>query len=119
MMRLRAAVLKTAGGGEGRGVKKCCHSGRLAAPPSGRLPPSCPVIVECGDDDRHNQPGQFVIHRVIDPRVAAAQQGPFHCADSVGRNLGGSHRERVMRFDLPVRRYVPIREPSQMRIPLG
>jgi hypothetical protein len=24
-----------------------------------------------------------------------------------------------MRFDLPVRRYVPIREPSQMRIPLG
>ena len=119
MMRLRAAVLKTAGGGEGRGVKKCCHSGRLAAPPSGRLPPSGAVVVECGDDDRDDQPGQVVIHRVLDARVAAAQQGPFHCADGAGRDVGGSDRERVVRFDLPVRRYVPIRKPSQTRVPFG
>ena len=113
MMRLRAAVLKTAGGGEGRGVKKCCHSGRLAAPPFGRLPPRCPVIVECGDDDRDDQPGQVVIHRVLYARVADAQQGLFHCADSAGRDVGGRDRERVMRVDVPARGYWRIRELSQ------
>jgi len=56
--------------------------------------------VERRDDDGDDQPGQFVIHRVIDPRVAAPQQGPFDRANGTGRNVGGSHRERVMRFDL-------------------
>jgi hypothetical protein len=51
--------------------------------------------------------------------MAAAQQGPFHCADSTGRNVGGSDRERVMRSGLPVRRYLRMRKPAQMRIPLG
>jgi len=115
---LSAAVLKTGSGGKGRRVKKCRHPGRLAALPSGRLPPGCPVVVERGDDDRDDQPGQVVIHRVLDARVAAAQQGPFHCADSAGRDVGGSHRERVMRFNLPARRYLPIRKLSQRRVPL-
>ena len=75
--------------------------------------------MECGDDDGDNQPGQFVIRRVLDAQVAAAQQGPFHCADSTRRNVGGSDRERVMRSGLPARRYLPIRKPAQMRIPLG
>jgi hypothetical protein len=56
--------------------------------------------VECRDDDGDDQPGQFVIHWVIDARVAAPQQGSFHRANGTGRNVGGSHRERVMRFDL-------------------
>jgi len=116
---LSAAVLKTGSGGKGRGVKKCRHPGGLAALPSGRLPPGGPVVVERGDDDRDDQPGQVVIHRVLDARVAAAQQGPFHCADGAGRDVGGSDRERVVRFDLPVRRYVPIRKPSQTRVPFG
>jgi hypothetical protein len=51
--------------------------------------------------------------------VVVSQQGPFHCADSTGRNVGGSYRKRAMRLDLPTRRYLPIRKPSQMRIPLG
>ena len=39
--------------------------------------------------------------------------------DGAGRDVGGSDRERVVRFDLPVRRYVPIRKPSQTRVPFG
>jgi hypothetical protein len=99
--------------------KECRHPGRLAAPPSRRLPLGRPVVVECGDDDRDYQPGQFVIHRILDARVAAAQQGPFHRADSTCRDVGGSDRERTRRFGLLARRYVPIRKPSQMHIPLG
>jgi hypothetical protein len=114
-----AAVLKPLGEGEGRGVKERRHADRLAVPPSGRLPPGGAVVVERDDDDRDDQPGQFVIHRVLDARMAAAQQGSFHCADSAGRDVGGSHRERVMRFDLPARRYWRIWKPSQMRVPSG
>ena len=80
--------------------EQCRHPAGLVAPPSGGLPPGRPLVVECRDDDGDNQPGQFVIHRIIDARVAAPQQGPFHRADGTGRNVGGSHRERVMRFDL-------------------
>jgi hypothetical protein len=80
--------------------EECFHPAGLVAPPSGRLPPGRAVVVECRDDDGDNQPGQFVIHRVIDARVAAPQQGSFHRANGTGRNVGGSHRERVMRFDL-------------------
>ena len=116
---LSAAVLKTGSGGKGRRVKKCRHPGRLAALPSGRLPPGCPVVVERGDDDRDDQPGQVVIHRVLDARVAAAQQGPFHRPDRTRRDVGGSHRERVIRFDLPARGYLPIRKPSHIRVPSG
>jgi hypothetical protein len=119
VIALLVAVLKPLGEGKGRGVEKCRHPGRLAALPSGRLPPGGAVVVECGDDDRDDQPGQFVIHRVLDAQVAAAQQGPFHCADSTGRDVGGSYRERVMRLDLPARRYWRIRKPSQMRVLLG
>jgi len=60
--------------------------------------------MECGDDDGDDQPRQFVIRRILDARVATAQQGPFDCAHSTGRNVSGSYRERVMRFGLPVRR---------------
>jgi len=102
-----------------RGVEKCRHPGRLAALPSGRLPPGGPVVVERGDDDRDDQPGQVVIHRVLDARVAAAQQGPFHRPDRTRRDVGGSHRERVIRFDLPARGYLPVRKPSHIRVPSG
>jgi hypothetical protein len=60
--------------------------------------------MERGDDDGDNQPGQFVIHRVVDAHVAAPQQGPFHRANGTGRNVGGSYRERVMRSGLPAGR---------------
>jgi hypothetical protein len=108
-----AAVLKTAREGMTEESKECRHPVRLAAPPSGRLPPVGAVVVECGDDDRNDQPGQVVIQRVLDAPVAAPQKGPFHRADSTGRDVGGSYRERIMRVDVPARGYLPIRKSSQ------